>query len=73
MSQLLTPDGLKFHKGLLQHPEQQKLISDLKQRKYYHTTIVAGRRSFKTERFGKRYLVQQAIHNDNQKFFAGLR
>ena len=71
MSQLLTPRWFEIPQRALQHPEQQKLISDLKQRKYYHTTIVAGRRSFKTERFGKRYLVQQAIHNDNQKFFAG--
>ena len=71
MSQLLTPRWFEIPQRALHHPEQMKLISDLKQKKYYHITIVAGRRSFKTERFGKRYLVQQAMNNSDQRFYAG--
>ena len=41
MSQLLTPRWFEIRKGLYNIPNK-KLISDLKQRKFYHTTIVAG-------------------------------
>ena len=34
MSQLLTPRWFEIPQRALQHPEQKKLISDLKQRKF---------------------------------------
>ena len=70
-TQLLTSRWFEIPQRALQHPEQIKLAADLKEKKYYHITIVAGRRSFKTERFGKRYIVSQAVANDNQRFYAG--
>lgn len=68
---ILTPRWFTIPEHVRKHSIQKGLESDLMNRKYYHYTICAGRRSFKTERFGKRYLVNQAITNTNGKFFAG--
>lgn len=70
-TQLLTSRWFEIPERALQHPVQRKLIEDLRNKKYYHITIVAGRRSFKTERFGKRYLIQQAMENSNKRYYAG--
>ena len=41
MSQLLTPRWFEIPQRALHHPEQMKLISDLKQKKYYHMLLVS--------------------------------
>lgn len=68
---LLTPRWFDIPKHVLTHDIQTQLKNDLSKKNYYHYTIVAGRRSYKTERFGKRNLVLQAIANSNHKYFAG--
>ena len=52
------------------HTEMSRLKFDLLNKTHWHYTIVAGRRSFKTERFAKRYIVSEAINNDNHNYFA---
>ena len=69
--QLLPVRWFSIPEKAKQHPEQIKLSQDLYSGKFYHFTIVAGRRSFKTERFGKRNLVTQALNMKNGKFYAG--
>lgn len=71
MPQLLTDRWFTIPDKALQHPEQIKLCTDLYSNKFYHITIVAGRRSFKTERFGKRNLINKAFEMKNGIFYAG--
>ena len=68
---LLTPRWFEIPIKAKEHAIQKKLTQDLLNEKYYHYTVVAGRRSFKTERFGKRMLVLKALQKENGKFFAG--
>lgn len=68
---LLTPRWFDIPIKAKEHIIQKKLTQDLINEKYYHYTVVAGRRSFKTERFGKRMLVLKALQKQNGKFFAG--
>jgi len=71
MDLLTTPRWFTIPQKAKEHPEQIKLVKDLYSNQFYHFTIVAGRRSFKTERFGKRNLVLKAFEMSNGKFFAG--
>lgn len=52
------------------HAEQTKLKNDLLKKKHWHFTIVAGRRSYKTERFAKRHIVNESLQNDKHNYFA---
>jgi len=45
------------------HSVQKRLLKDLNGRSYNNYVIVAGRRSFKTERFLKRFFVQYILSN----------
>lgn len=71
MGLLLTPRWFEINKKALQHPAQIKLKSELSNRKYDNYVIAAGRRSFKTERFLKRYFVAESINNKNEYNYLG--
>lgn len=71
MSLHLTDRWFNIPLHVREHTIQSKLANDLQQNKYYHYTIAAGRRSFKTERFAKRHAVYHAINNLNHKVFLG--
>jgi hypothetical protein len=70
---LINERWFEINQKALKHPEQERLISDLKMKKFRNYIIAAGRRSFKTERFAKRYIVGCCIKNVNKGkiFFAG--
>lgn len=68
---LLTSRWFEIPEKAKQHPQQIKFIQDFYSGNFYHFTVVAGRRSFKTERFGKRLLVTEAINNPNKVYYAG--
>jgi hypothetical protein len=53
------------------HPVQNGLALDLINHKYSNYIIAAGRRSFKTERFGKRFIIRECINNSNHYYYAG--
>lgn len=57
----------------LNHPEQKRLKSDLINHKYRNYVIAAGRRSYKTERFCKRFLISLCIDpkNKGKLYYAG--
>lgn len=57
----------------LKNSEQKRLHSDLLKKKFRNIVVAAGRRSFKTERFAKRYLVNQCLReeNDGKIYYAG--
>lgn len=62
MSQLyLTPRWFPIPEPALKHPTQVQLLSDLNEKKYSNFVIVGGRRTFKTERFLKRWIAFNAI------------
>lgn len=54
--------------SLIDHPVQLDLIQAVPNGVRF-PVVPAGRRSGKTERF-KRFIVKQAMHNDNEKYFA---
>lgn len=62
--QILSKRWFKVPQKALDHKMQQKLLSDLLTRAYRFFVIVAGRRSYKTERFLKRFTIKYAIEND---------
>ncbi len=53
------------------HPVQKRLADDLFNHKYANFIIAAGRRSYKTERFGKRFLILECLDNPNHYYYAG--
>lgn len=67
---VLTPRWFPLPETVLNHNVQRQLREDLFKRDAWHFTIVAGRRSFKTERFAKRFIVSQAMNNSNHNYFA---
>ena len=71
MSLVTTDRWFEIPEKARNHPQQVKLARDLNSDDFYHYTIVAGRRSFKTERFGKRNLVKKALEKYNGVFYAG--
>lgn len=60
---LLTDRWFNIPQIALNHSTQNKLKADLIAKNGSNFIIAAGRRSYKTERFCKRYAVQQAIEN----------
>lgn len=68
---LLTKRWFEIPERAKNHIVQKQLTEDILNERFYHYTIVAGRRSFKTERFGKRNLVYQAINKANGVYYAG--
>jgi len=62
MSLLLTPRWFPINEKAINHPVQQKIINDLRSG-VKNVVIAAGRRSFKTERFLKRYFVSESQNN----------
>lgn len=57
----------------LRHPEQKRLMKDFKKAKYRNLVVAAGRRSYKTERFAKRLLVNECMKEENKGkiYYAG--
>lgn len=53
------------------HHVQKMLSRDLKEHRFKNYIIAAGRRSYKTERFGKRFLISECIRNGNHYYYAG--
>ena len=71
MSILLTPRWFELPQIVEDHSVQTQLKQDILSGKYRNFTIVAGRRSYKTERFLKRYFVYSSITEDNKVYFLG--
>ncbi len=71
MSELITERWFSIPGKALTHPVQSQLKKDLLQKKYSQYVIPAGRRSFKTERFIKRYAVNRFLEGGNQTIFIG--
>ena len=71
MSQLITDRWFTIPDKALKHPTQIELRNDLLSKKYLQYIIAAGRRSYKTERFGKRYAIQRLNEGSNQTIFVG--
>lgn len=69
----LTTRWFDINQKALKHPVQKKLNEDFRQNKYRNYLIAAGRRSFKTERFAKRLLINEILKKKNHRkiFFAG--
>src|SRR5262245_24629850 len=65
MSSKLTERWFKINKKARNHPVQKKLEIDFLEQRYRNFIIAAGRRSFKTERFAKRLLINLCLDDDN--------
>lgn len=48
-----------------------QLLDDFVNKRFMEYYIAAGRRSYKTERFGKRLIISEALNNDNHIYYAG--
>lgn len=70
---LLTNRWFQINPKAISHPVQIKLKNDLTNNLYRNYVVAAGRRSFKTERFAKRFLIKQCLNpnNTNKFFYAG--
>lgn len=70
---VLTGRWFPLTKKVLQHAEQKRLQKDLVKEKFRNMIIAAGRRSFKTERFAKRHLINQCLleQNNGKIYYAG--
>jgi len=71
MSLHLTDRWFPIPNHVRNHAVQMQLLDDLVNKRYYEYVVAAGRRSFKTERFLKRYGVLESIHNINHCNFLG--
>ena len=69
----LSERWFEINNRAMNHPVQQKLLEDLKTNRYRNYIIAAGRRSFKTERFAKRYIINECMepYNKRKMYFAG--
>lgn len=67
----LTSRWFEIPPAALEHEVQKRFINDFYSRKYYHFTIAAGRRSYKTERFAKRLAVTEAMNNRDKVYHLG--
>ncbi len=67
----LTPRWFQIPDHVRKHPVQMQLLDDFKNKRFLEYYIAAGRRSYKTERFGKRLIVTEALNNDNHIYYAG--
>jgi hypothetical protein len=68
---LFTPRWFDINPKALSHPIQTKVKYDLLNKSGTYFTIVAGRRSFKTERFLKRFMVIYGFQHDNKIIILG--
>lgn len=71
MSLVLTDRWFEIPEVAQQHGTQNKLKNDLTEKRYRSYSIAAGRRSFKTERFCKRYAVMESVKNKNWEIHLG--
>ncbi len=67
----LTHRWFEIPQNVLNHSTQQQFLKDFQSKKYYHYTIAAGRRSYKTERFAKRLSVRESLTNANHVYHLG--
>ena len=69
----LTTRWFDINPKATNHPVQRKLNDDFRKNKFRNYIIAAGRRSFKTERFAKRLLINEILKKKNHRkiFFAG--
>lgn len=68
---VLTPRWFEIPDKALDNAEQIRFAKEFHSGNFFHFTIAAGRRSFKTERFAKRLLVKQSMTNPGKRYFAG--
>lgn len=68
---LLTPRWFDIPYKAEKHLVQTQLKQDLFNKKYSEYIIAAGRRSFKTERFIKRYAIKELNEGENKTIFIG--
>jgi hypothetical protein len=71
MSLLLTARWFAINPKALNHRVQKQIVSDLYSNRIKNLCIAAGRRSFKTERFLKRYMVSESQNNSNEFNYLG--
>lgn len=71
MSLLLTDRWFAINPKALEHPVQKQIISDLRSGIIKNLAIAAGRRSYKTERFLKRYMVSESQNNKKEFNYLG--
>lgn len=69
----LTARWFEINRKALKNKVQIKLNNDLNSLKFRNYIIAAGRRSFKTERFAKRFLIHELLKKKNHKkmYYAG--
>ena len=69
----LTTRWFEINPKARNHPVQKQLNDDFRRKKFRNYIIAAGRRSFKTERFAKRLLINEILKKKNHRkiFFAG--
>jgi hypothetical protein len=69
----LTNRWFAINEKALAHPTQKKLETDIIENNFRNYIIAAGRRSFKTERFAKRLLIDKCVNpwNFSKRYFAG--
>jgi len=68
---LLTNRWFEVNPKAINHPIQIQLKQDLQNKKFQNIVVAAGRRSFKTERFAKRYLIRECMQNTDRHYYAG--
>lgn len=70
---VLTARWFDINPKALNHPVQKKLNDDFRKNRFRNYLIAAGRRSFKTERFAKRLLINEILKKKSHRkiFFAG--
>lgn len=71
MASLLNARWFPIPEKAVNHPIQIQLKQDLLTNKFRNYVIAAGRRSFKTERFLKRYFVKESSNNANEINYLG--
>lgn len=67
----LTQRWFEIPAHVRKHPVQMQLLDDFLNKRFLEYFIAAGRRSYKTERFGKRLIISEALNNDNHIYYAG--
>lgn len=68
---ILTERWFDIPDNAANHDVQKQLWYDLRHQRYANYIIAAGRRSYKTERFGKRFLIRECMRNSNHYYYAG--
>jgi len=71
LSSLLTPRWFEINAKALNHPIQSELKNDLFNHSFRNYVIAAGRRSFKTERFAKRFIIRECLKNSDKNYYIG--